>query len=62
MFISIGKKAEELGVAVVTLRRWHKKGLLVPDEITLGGQRRYKKRIDSSGKQNYSCLCPCIFS
>ena len=47
MLISIGKKAEELGVAVVTLRRWHKKGLLVPDEITLGGQRRYKKRINS---------------
>lgn len=47
MLISIGKKAEELGVAVVTLWLWHKKGLLVPDEIILGGQRRYKKRISS---------------
>jgi len=43
MLISIGKKAEELCVSVVTLRCWHKKGLLTPDEITLGSQRRYKK-------------------
>lgn len=42
--INIAKKAAELGVSIVTLRRWHQKGLLSPDFITLGGHRRYNKQ------------------
>ena len=41
--LSIAQKAAELGVSIVTLRRWHHKGLLVPDFITPGGHRRYCK-------------------
>ena len=32
--LSIAQKAAELGVSIVTLRRWHQKGLLCPDFIT----------------------------
>lgn len=42
--LKIKDKAEELGVSIATLRRWHKKGLLYPDFITYGGHRRYKKQ------------------
>lgn len=42
--LSIAQKAEELGVSIVTLRRWHHKGLLCPDLITPGGHRRYCKK------------------
>ncbi len=42
--LSIAQKAKELGVSIVTLRRWHKKGLLNPDFITPGGHRRYHKK------------------
>jgi len=42
--LSIAQKAAELGVSVVTLRRWHQKGLLCPDFITPGGHRRYCKK------------------
>ncbi|HDZ5081488.1 TPA: IS607 family transposase, partial [Campylobacter jejuni] len=31
-----------LGVTIQTLRNWDKKGLLKPDELTRGGERRYK--------------------
>lgn len=41
MLCSIGELALMLGVAVITLRRWHASGLLVPDCRTLGGHRRY---------------------
>lgn len=34
--LKIKDKAKELGVSVATLRRWHKKGLLLPDFITFG--------------------------
>ena len=39
---SIGEIAVLLGVAVVTLRRWHKLGKLIPACRTLGGHRRYE--------------------
>jgi len=42
--LSIAQKAAELGVSIVTLRRWHHKGLLNPDFITPGGHRRYHKK------------------
>lgn len=32
--LSIAQKAAQLGVSIVTLRRWHQKGLHVPDFIT----------------------------
>lgn len=38
---SIGEAAAALGVAVATLRRWHRQGRLLPASRTLGGHRRY---------------------
>lgn len=38
---SMGELAALLGVAVVTLRRWHRDGKLEPDYRTPGGHRRY---------------------
>ncbi|MFM0140691.1 recombinase family protein [Caballeronia grimmiae] len=38
---SIGELAKALGVAVVTLPRWHQSGRLLPACRTFGGQRRY---------------------
>lgn len=40
--LSIGETATELGVAVGTLRRWHRLGLLLPVCRTIGGHRRYR--------------------
>lgn len=40
--LSIGEVAARLGVAVGTLRRWHRQGLLLPSCQTLGGHRRYQ--------------------
>lgn len=42
MLLSIKEKAKELGVSIATLRRWDRKGLLEPDNRTIGGHRRYK--------------------
>ena len=39
--LSIGEAAAALGVAVATLRRWHRQGRLLPAPRTLGGHRRY---------------------
>lgn len=50
MLIKIKDKAAELGVSVVTLRRWHKKGLLNPEYITEGGHRRYKKQKNEDNR------------
>jgi putative resolvase len=41
--LSIGEAAAELGVAVGTLRRWHRQGLLMPFGRTVGGLRRYPR-------------------
>ena len=41
MMIGIGSAAALLGVAVVTLRRWGKLGILIPHHRTPGGHRRY---------------------
>lgn len=40
--LSIGQAAKALGVTIQTLRNWDKKDLLKPDELTRGGERRYK--------------------
>lgn len=40
-YISIGKVAKLIGVSVVTLRRWDKKGLLKSCFRTFGSHRRY---------------------
>ena len=40
--LSIGQASNALGVTIQTLRNWDKKGLLKPDELTRGGERRYK--------------------
>jgi len=39
--VSIGKIAQALGVCVMTIRRWHAAGSLIPDFMTKGGHRRY---------------------
>lgn len=39
--LSIGELAKALGVAIITLRRWHTAGKLIPTAITPGGHRRY---------------------
>ena len=41
--LSIGKAAAQLGVAVATLRRWHRQGRLAPVDRTIGGHRRYER-------------------
>lgn len=40
--LTIGEAAKVLGVTTTTLRNWDKNGLLRPDELTRGGNRRYK--------------------
>lgn len=40
--LAIGGAAKVLGVSIQTMRNWDKKGLLKPDELTKGGERRYK--------------------
>lgn len=40
--LSIGQASKALGVSIQTLRNWDKKGLLKPDDMTKGGERRYK--------------------
>lgn len=40
--LSIGQASKLLGVTIQTLRNWDKKGWLKPDELTRGGERRYK--------------------
>lgn len=39
--LSIREAAAALGVAVATLRRWHRQGRPLPANRTLGGHRRY---------------------
>ena len=39
--LSIGKAAAYLGVSIQTLRNWDKKKILLPDEVTRNGGRRY---------------------
>ena len=54
--LSIGKASKLLGVTIQTLRNWDKQGLLKPDELTKGGERRYKletlKNINKNIKFN----------
>lgn len=40
--LTIGEAANVLGVTTTTMRNWDKKGVLKPDEVTVGGDRRYK--------------------
>lgn len=40
--LTISEAAKALGVTTTTLRNWDKKGLLKPDELTKGGDRRYR--------------------
>ena len=44
MYISIGKVATLLGVAVSTLRRWDNNGKLLADYKTIGKHRRYNSQ------------------
>lgn len=41
MLLSISRAATILGACTKTLRRWHTKGVLIPDCRTIGGHRRY---------------------
>lgn len=40
--LTIGEAAKAIGVTTTTLRNWDKRGLLKPDDLTKGGDRRYK--------------------
>lgn len=40
-YLKISEFARLIGVSVVTLRRWHKKGILVPHHVTPAGDRIY---------------------
>jgi putative resolvase len=42
--LSVSEAGKLLGVSESTLRRWEKEGRLIPDERTLGNQRRYRIR------------------
>ena len=54
--VSTGQASKLLGVTIQTIRNWDKQGLLKPDDITKGGQRRYKletlKNINKNIKFN----------
>ena len=41
MLLSISKVSTILGVCAKTLRRWHRKGIFIPNCRTVGGHRRY---------------------
>ena len=43
--LSIGQASKALGVTIQTLRNWDKKGLLKPDGMTKGGERKNIKKI-----------------
>ena len=43
MLISIGNLANELGVSVVTIRRWERLGKISLGTRTLGNHRRFNK-------------------
>ncbi len=71
--LSIGETAAELGVAVGTLRRWHRQGRLLPFGTTIGEHRRYQRDVvcanlgaapTATGKtvcyapvSSYACAC-----
>ena len=40
-FLTVEEFADKIGVSKSTVRRWDREGLLKPNHITLGGQRRY---------------------
>jgi predicted site-specific integrase-resolvase len=40
--VAIGQVAKSLGVCVLTVRRWHREGKLLPSFTTVGGHRRYE--------------------
>lgn len=40
---SIAEFSKLIGVSVPTLRNWHSSGKLIPESITVGGQRRYSE-------------------
>ena len=44
MFLSIGQASQSLGVAVSTLRRWERLGVVAAAYRTAGGHRRYSLR------------------
>ena len=52
--VKIGEASRLLGVSIVTLRKWHETGELVPLYVSRGGRRFYsRKEIDKflKGKQ-----------
>lgn len=48
MFLTTTEAGKRLGIDKQTIRDWHKKGKLIPDYITPGGQRRYSEEQISS--------------
>ncbi|MEK7517567.1 MAG: MerR family DNA-binding transcriptional regulator, partial [Patescibacteria group bacterium] len=60
--LTIQEVARSLGVSTKTLRRWDKKGILVPQR-TVGNQRRYRREaVDGFRKPKYSSQSKSIIS
>ena len=59
--LSIGETAAELGIAVGTLRRWHRLGLLMPSCRTISGHRRYQgdtvQSVGGAGPATGKTIC-----
>ena len=51
---SISDAAKFYGVSVVTMRRWHKLGKLMPHSRTLGNHRRYQLNNQSKLRIGYA--------
>ena len=58
-YLSIGKVAKLLGIAVVTLRRWEKQGKLTSKFRTFGNHRRYFKSdiLNLLNTKNKKIIC-----
>ena len=64
---SIGKFAKQIGKSQQTLRKWHKKGILIPEVVSTYGTRTYseKQRLEYLGqnlKKEKEIICYCRVS
>jgi excisionase family DNA binding protein len=68
MFLTSTEAGKRLGIDKQTIRDWHKKGKLIPEYITQGGQRRYSEEqinaylADKQGKKERKVIGYCRVS
>lgn len=54
-YLTTPEFAEAIGVAVITLKRWDKSGILYPHHKTPGGRRYYsQQQVDAYKKKYYN--------